>query len=322
MSKLIYITSMGHSGSTLTDMWIGRLPNVFSTGEIIFLPWQIWRGEIPDDPQSYCSCGESFKECAFWQKTFSVVKEKTGHDIYESPLEYDISIHSSKFYAGRNFLHSAIHTGLLGLHPLIGNTKIWNIFNTYYNKSISRNWQLFDAISEVSDCDFVTDSSKNFLRYLFLRSKRPKDSKLIILFRNVHGVASSSHHGLNESIIQERAKSWENFYNRISKFVKTADPDEYYFLNYEKLCSDPTQELLKIAKFIGIEEDQVPRDNKIDTKSYHLTAGNPIRNQGELSIRYDQRWKERLTQDQIVYLDEIQDRVERKFMPYVKSIRE
>jgi len=144
MSKLIYIVSTGHSGSTLTDMWIGKIRSVFSTGEIVHLPWQIWRGENPEDKQTYCSCGDAFKDCDFWQKTFSKVKEKTGHDIYADPLGFDTSIHTSQHYGKRSFIHSVIHIGLLKLHRYIGNTKAWNIFNSFYRKSINRNWELYD----------------------------------------------------------------------------------------------------------------------------------------------------------------------------------
>jgi len=139
--------------------------------------------------------------------------------------------------------------------------------------------------------------------------ERPQDVKLIVLFRNVHGVASSSHHGLNESIIKERARDWENFYSRVGHFLKKSD-DDYYLLNYEQMCAKPEEELLKMAEFIGVDKEQVPTDSEINTKDYHLVAGNPIRHQGKLSIRYDQRWKERLTEDQISYLDKVQKRVE------------
>jgi hypothetical protein len=40
-SKIIFIISAGHSGSTLLDLLIGTLPSVVSTGELIWLPWQI-----------------------------------------------------------------------------------------------------------------------------------------------------------------------------------------------------------------------------------------------------------------------------------------
>ncbi len=309
MSKLIYIVSTGHSGSTLTDMWLGKIPGVFSTGEIIHLPWQLLRGANPEDQQTYCSCGKDFEQCSFWSAALARLKEKTGHDIYQSPLGYDTSIHASQHYDKKSIFHSIIHIGLLQLHGLIGNTPLWKTISAYYASSIKNNWTLYDSIAEESGSEYVIDSSKNFLRYLFLKSMRPNDVKLVVLIRNVHGVASSSHHGLNEKIIKERANDWERFYSRVGRFLKGLNKEEYYLLNYEKMCSAPEEELKKVASFIGIPEEKVPLDAHIDTKHYHLVAGNPIRHQGKLKIRYDQRWKERLNEEQIAYLDTIQKKV-------------
>jgi len=43
MKKIVYILSVGHSGSTLLDMLLGQFPNIFSTGELKHLTWQLYR---------------------------------------------------------------------------------------------------------------------------------------------------------------------------------------------------------------------------------------------------------------------------------------
>ncbi|MGR3173247.1 MAG: hypothetical protein ACUZ8N_01440 [Candidatus Scalindua sp.] len=66
MAKLIYIASTSHSGSTLLDLVIGRIPEVFSAGEVLYLPYQLLRTQdsnwSPDKPY-ICTCLKSFKEC-------------------------------------------------------------------------------------------------------------------------------------------------------------------------------------------------------------------------------------------------------------------
>lgn len=70
MAKLIYIVSTKHSGSTLLDLVIGSIPEVFSAGEALYLPYQLLRTRdsngLPDQPY-ICSCLKSFKECKVWQ---------------------------------------------------------------------------------------------------------------------------------------------------------------------------------------------------------------------------------------------------------------
>ena len=43
---------------------------------------------------------------------------------------------------------------------------------------------------------------------------RPDDVKLVLLIRDIKGVASSSHNGLNQEIIDRRSKEWSYFYNK------------------------------------------------------------------------------------------------------------
>lgn len=307
MSKLIYIISMGHSGSTLTDMWLGTIPGVFSTGEVIHLPRQIFRKVNPEDIQTYCSCGEGFESCSFWKKVFNNLHHKTGIDVFKHPKKFDISIHSS-FLKNRTKLDAFRHRVLLSIHRYAGQSWLWNQISAYYYKSIEKNWMLYDTITEESGCKYIVDSSKNFLRYVFLKKHRPKDIKLILLIRNIHGVASSSHHGLNEGIIKTRANEWNKLYSRLARYLKHLDKGEYYILNYDNLCSNPIRERERIARFIGIDE-KLPDYCSINTKEYHLVAGNPIRHQGHVSIRYDERWKKRLTKEQIQSLNHIQAKV-------------
>lgn len=308
MSKLIYIVSMGHSGSTLADMWLGTIPGVFSTGEFLHFPGQIKRGEDPNDIQTYCSCGQSFITCSFWNKVSNNLERKIGFDILSNPTKFDISIHTSSFSYKRTFLDRVRQALLLGLHSLSNEAKVWRLPNRYYKNSIKRNWLLFDAIAEESGCEYVIDSSKNFLRYFFLKSYRPKDVKLVVLIRNIHGVASSSHHGLNHEIVMERAKKWNKLYKRLGPGLNCLQKDEYYVLNYEKMCADPVHERRNFSKFIGINK-KLPDEKTFNTKNYHLVAGNPIRQKGQITIRYDERWKDRLTTKQIALLSPIQDRI-------------
>ncbi len=72
MAKIIYISGLGHSGSTILDMSLGTLPGVTGLGEVKSLL----------DPRtrnvhyaSYCSCGKKATECEFWKKLPGELKD-------------------------------------------------------------------------------------------------------------------------------------------------------------------------------------------------------------------------------------------------------
>ena len=101
MSKVIYILSKSHSGSTLLDYVVGSIPGAFSTGEVTYLPWQIQRGrgnpptvtkEQALDTQDVCTCLKSFQECELWSRVIERLSEKVGFDIYKDPLRFKIAV--------------------------------------------------------------------------------------------------------------------------------------------------------------------------------------------------------------------------------------
>ena len=58
--KVIYISGIGRSGSTLLDIILSTSEKVFSVGEI-FKYNQMLRENIK------CSCGKKVKDCSFWK---------------------------------------------------------------------------------------------------------------------------------------------------------------------------------------------------------------------------------------------------------------
>lgn len=57
--KLIYICSLGHSGSTLLDVMLSQHSKFFGLGEMMF--FDEW---MEDD--LLCSCGQTLEDCEFW----------------------------------------------------------------------------------------------------------------------------------------------------------------------------------------------------------------------------------------------------------------
>ena len=59
--KVVYISSLGHSGSTLLDVMLNQHSDIQSVGEIIFLDKWI-------NNNHKCTCSNAIKDCQFWNK--------------------------------------------------------------------------------------------------------------------------------------------------------------------------------------------------------------------------------------------------------------
>lgn len=87
--KLLYITSHGHSGSTLTDMLIGAHPKGMSLGEINMLPI-FARGETKTARAMRCACEQdSVHTCLFWINVAKHLEAEHEMNFAEMDLDAD-----------------------------------------------------------------------------------------------------------------------------------------------------------------------------------------------------------------------------------------
>ncbi|MGI9591474.1 MAG: sulfotransferase [Myxococcota bacterium] len=79
LPKLLYITSRGHSGSTLTEMLIGAHSQVVPLGEI---------RQLGTDREEPCRCGGGpLPGCGFWKAVEQRVQAETGRTLHELSLQ-------------------------------------------------------------------------------------------------------------------------------------------------------------------------------------------------------------------------------------------
>jgi hypothetical protein len=301
--KLVYISAPGHSSTTLLDLFCGRYEKVFSMEEAHFLSWQLEQGAREDDLQTWCSCGSTFNDCEVFGPILNRISVVNKIEIFKEPEKYDFSVvrhlerHKSSFFKKvvNKFLSISISHKILHVLSYIP-------YLIYY-KSIKRNWLLFDEVASLTQSEYVVDSSKSFLRYWLLRMYRPNDVKLLIIKRDIKGVVSSSHEGLNESIVKTKTKNFIHYYEKTLKAIKYIDRNDWKLISYESLCENPQLISVEIASFLNVKD---VRDLTFRPYTYHTIQGNPMRLKKEsLTIKYDERWKDRLTEKQIIKLDEI-----------------
>ena len=310
-AKLIYISAPGHSGTTILDLLCGSMSNVFSMGEVHFFSWQLYQKAKKEDPQTWCSCGEDFKKCNVYGPILNDINKNESINIFNNPKKYDFSIVRRLERHKTSFIKKVVNKFL----SLVIKSKFTK-FLAYipyliYRKSILRNWQLFDQVTLRTGNEYVVDSSKSFLRYWLLKMHRPNDVKLLIIKRDLKGVASSSHEGLSKTIINNKIKSWVRFYNITLKPLKFLDKSDWKLVEYEDLCSNPSKTKSEIADFLGLTTvSENNSDDIIKPFESHTIQGNPIRLlKKEVKIIFDERWKKRLTADQIRQINIIQSKI-------------
>lgn len=309
MSGVISIISAGHSGSTLLDYVVGSIPGVFPTGEVTYLPWQIHRrgGDPPTvsqeealATQNVCTCLRTFRTCEVWSRIVRHLNEKVGFDIYQDPFRFKIAILTNPRYVRlgerrrRDLLLYRLPRRVTQLAMGRGPLKpLANLARFSIRHRIQNNWLLFDAICEQSGAKFATDCSKDLLRFEMLRSLRPADIRLIVLIREIHGVAYSALKRKRDPI--KTAENWVQYYNRIMAQLRRTNSLGYHVVLYRNLTRDPATERRRLADFLDVPD---PGDDvQIDTRESHLVAGNPMRYCGRIVIRHDEAWQREMHPD-------------------------
>jgi len=288
MAKAIYITADGHSGSTLFDMVCGTIPGVFSLGEVTHFAWELHKDQKENGTSTAgrCSCLRKFNACTAWAKILAALNEKVGYDVYEDPYRFSVGFASPL----------EAHAFFLGIaRRAISSKSLYSagshLVSARYPSSAANSWLLFDTIGEVCGATHVVDSSKIIVRLNMLHRMRPSDTRIVVLVRDVRGVAGSARGRSGDPIAA--ARKWYWFYERALRTLRNARA-EWLLVKYEDVCRDPAKERQRVATFAGI--DGVQSTCRVDTREHHLVAGNRVRYKGKLEIK-ETDWRGHISGD-------------------------
>lgn len=310
--KVIFIISAGHSGSTLLDLLIGTLSDVVSTGELIWLPWQVWRDgkQCTATPkQDICTCLKTFRECSVWSSVLRNISRQSGLDIFNNPLIYNISFLRHKKYTSgmsykyrilRKLMKTAIIYNKVWMTDMVLNTQRESIFNTLI---------LYDSIAETLKTPFIVDSSKDILRTYAIWKQRPEDISVVLLYKDAKSYAASGKHWNSEAPIEKRLKEWLHIYqNSYVSILHKMVGCNILCVKYDDLAREPEMVRNTLANFIGT--DCADSNFKINTKDMHIVAGNPMRFKGIIDIKYDDRWRLELNSEEIKLAEQYEQQMQ------------
>lgn len=311
MGKLIYIYSIGHSGSTLLDLLIGTLPGVFSAGELQGLPWK-FSENLKENSQiiklNLCSCGKNFYQCTHWSQVINALSEHKGIDLRKNPFKFDIAILNNPVHASHKKIHQKQNSLKKRIYKKIVEKIVFSNYNYLlkctqfaYKKQLKYNWLLFDTIEKKLGYNYIVDSSKNLLRLILLYSYRPSDVYLIINRKDYFNfIASNLVKRNNENISKETII--KNSISTILRFERNVELLNTYFkeipkieTSYEEFAQAPKLVRRKFGEFIGYKS--IDDHFQINTNSNHLIGGNPMRFKGKIDISYEDIENKLSTQD-------------------------
>jgi len=301
--NIIFIISTGHSGSTLVDLLLGTLPGVFSTGELVWLPWQTYRdGKMctASPKQDICTCLNTFRACQVWGSVLHDINNQSSIDILKDPLSYNIGfLRKQKFTSKKPYKYYILQKILT--EAIIRNQN-W-IVNTILNTQkavIHNNLLLYDSIAAKTKACFISDSSKDILRAYAIWKKRPEKVKIILLYKDAKSYAASGKHWGAQVPIKKRLKKWYRQYSKIYiPILRKMTGCEILPLMYDQVAQAPDKTRLELARFFGTDLNNLNTDWHIDTKNLHLVAGNPMRFMEKIEIKYDDRWRQDLNAQEL-----------------------
>lgn len=284
--KVLYIGGYSRSGSTLLLRLLGQLEGFVGVGEV----WDIWRRSFIEN--QLCGCGRPFSACEFWQAVIDAA--------YGGFAQVDVDA----MQALRRSVQSNRHIPLLALPSLrtAGYQKNLDIYTGALGK-------LYRGLHEVSGGKIIVDSSKVPPYAFLLGQVAGVDLNIVHLVRDSRATAYSWQRKKARPEIHWK-KAYMDQYSPVRSalewnvmnwllHVQKDNCASYTRIRYEELVHEPRQAIVRIATNLGdIHPDTQYFENghTVRLGVDHTLSGNPNRfQQGEVKIRIDDEWQEKMT---------------------------
>lgn len=275
----LLIAGTGYSGSTLLSLLLDGHPSLCSIGELT------GPKHMPDPSIYPCSCGTRLDDCPLWAPVMSDVSA-TGRPMSASEWHLHFTALPSRF--DRLWTRSLGHRGLDALRDR------WVRATPVGRRLASvgaRNAAVLAALRSHSGRPVVVDASKDPRRAPYLRDLAGERVVVVHLLRDAPGyVASAIGHGRT---LDRAVRNWTRSRAQVERLAADFDVVP---LRYEDVVADPLAAVNRCAAAAGQPAvDVLPTWRSQD----HHVIGNRMRHAFDGTVRLDQRWRERLTAEQI-----------------------
>ncbi len=278
MIDFAYITSAGHSGSTLLTLLLNAHPQIASVGESS----AVLGSDSPDG--NFCSCGMALRDCGFWRSIRSELA-CDGIEWESGRFQTRFRTAENRFtdrllraeYRGRWF--ETLRDALLCLSPR---------WRRRAPELVNYNLRLVQAVLKTSGGRVFLDSSKEPSRLKFMLRIPSLRAKVIHLVRDGRAVASSFIRRGESSMMSEAAEEWRRDIVSEEHVLRLFGPDEVIRLRYEDLCADVEGSVLRLFRFLGVDTSSSIAE--LQDAEHHI-LGNRMRLVRSGEIQVDNRWR-------------------------------
>jgi hypothetical protein len=283
--RVVYVAGSGHTGSTLLALLLDSHPDIACVGETAVKPKIRRKG---GEARQLCSCGARVGDCAFWTDVIQEVRANglafgiddwTNDYRFEHPLAQRLLSRACSSTMGRHLVRWAADS--------------LPVYRSRVADIDAVNRAFIRAVLKLSNARIFADTSKRVPRLLHLLRLPDLDVKVVLLVRDVRGYAASAKRR-GEPVL-DAARTWQRHQRIFDDVASTLPADRVHQIRYEDICSQPDATLKALWGFCGVAA--IPAPATIDAAEHHV-LGNAMRMTGQIRIRLDQSWAERLDRDE------------------------
>jgi hypothetical protein len=275
-NKIIYIAGYSRSGSTILDILLSSHPDIFGTGELVYL-FDDWMNSTRS-----CSCGMTYENCCFW-KNFKLPE---GIDFMEA-IKIIRNVEERKNV--KALAHNSINSDVIQKYELIQSA-------------------LYSYIFRTSGKHTVIDSSKSSRhmagRFYALHTYTQLDVYVIHLIKNGLSVVESfvkkgrnwalEGYGTNDRFMAMRSSFGWLLANSVAlRLAKKIPLNRYLQIKYEELTTQPENTLRRIGEFLDMDLSDIIAlvKNKELLQAKHNVGGNRLRLEKEIRFNTSDKLK-------------------------------
>lgn len=288
--NLIYIASIGRSGTTLFETMLGAHSRVETTGELHLWPHEILLGGLRP-----CGTGYTVDDCPFWTEMRDRIRplDQPAPQIHHFREAHD---------AGRTLRPARLPD--FADRPLPESTA--DAVDRYgrNNAAVFRTFQDLVAEKTGSRPEWVVDSSKDPYRLLWLLRSGRFNVRVVHMVKHPCGFAYSvtkdwvKQDGLASTCKQlyysaRQSGAWVTRNLLFQHILENHVPaDDHLLVRYEDLATNPAETFEDACRMIGLPYEERAVTQWRDGSQFTI-AGNPMRYE-DRGIELDERWKKHL----------------------------
>lgn len=288
--NLIYIASIGRSGTTLFESILGAHSQIETVGEV-----HIWPHELAQGGFQPCGSGQYVWDDPFWEE----MRRRVNPFKQPAPQIHHFREFHNHGYTLRPSQLKAIRRGTVP-HDIQAKIHQYGLNNYELFKSFA------DLVEEETGTrpDWLVDASKDPYRLTWLLRSGFFNVKVIHMVKNPPGFVYSvtkqwlksedPMRGLKRLYYTSRQSLAWVIQNRLFSQVidNLVDPSDQMLLQYEDLARAPHEHTLAACELIGLPFEADAVDN-FRMGSPFTIAGNPMRYRSG-GIVLDEKWKTQL----------------------------